>query len=167
MSEVKNNVVVVNYNLHKDTVEGELIESTEGKNPLAFITGLEQMIPEFEANVKDLNVGEKFSFPISADNAYGQRNDQAIMDLPADIFKKDGKMVEEVALGNIVPLQDQEGNVVPAIVLAIEETTVKVDVNHPLAGQNLHFTGEVVEIREATQEELDHGHVHGEHGHQH
>jgi FKBP-type peptidyl-prolyl cis-trans isomerase SlyD len=162
-----NLVHVVHYQLFRDTAEGELIESTEGGNPLAFISGIQQMIPTFEEEVKDLKAGAEFAFGIPSDKAYGPRHDDAIMDLPKDIFMKDGKMAEEVAPGNMVPLQDQNGQVVPAIVLGIDEKTVKVDVNHPLAGQDLFFKGTVVETRPATQEELDHGHVHGEHGHQH
>jgi len=167
MSEVKHNVISVNYKLFKDTADGEMIESTEGKDPLAFLSGLGQMIPEFEQNVADLKVGEEFSFGIKAENAYGTRSDEAIIELPHDMFMQEGKMVEEVAVDNVLPLQDQQGNVVPAKIVSINETTVTVDVNHLLAGQDLHFSGNIVDVREATAEELEHGHAHGVGGHQH
>lgn len=160
MSDVKNKVIAVSYNLHKDTAKGELIESTEGKEPLRFLSGLGQMIPDFENNVVNLNQGDTFSFGIKAENAYGSRTEEAIIELPQDIFKKDGQLVEEVQVNNVLPLQDQNGNVVPAKVLSINTETITVDVNHPLADQDLHFTGTVVEVREATKEEVDHGHVH-------
>tara|TARA_R110001592_G_scaffold5046_2_gene27959 strand:+ start:3284 stop:3787 length:504 start_codon:yes stop_codon:yes gene_type:complete len=167
MNDIKNKVISVNYNLFKDTEKGEMIESTEGKEPLVFLSGLGQMIPDFENNVANLNVGDTFSFGIKAENAYGSKTDEAIMDLPQDIFMQDGKLVDEVQPGNMLPLQDQNGGVVPAIVVKVNETTVTMDLNHPLADQDLHFTGNVVEIREATEEELSHGHVHGEGGVQH
>jgi FKBP-type peptidyl-prolyl cis-trans isomerase SlyD len=168
MSENKNKVISVNYKLHKDTANGEMIETTEGKDPLVFLSGLGQMIPEFEANIVPLNTGEKFSFGIKAENAYGKRSDEAIIELPEDMFMKEGKLVEEVVVGNILPLQDQNGQVHPAKIVSINENkTITADVNHPLADQDLHFTGDVVEIREATAEELEHGHVHGVGGHQH
>jgi FKBP-type peptidyl-prolyl cis-trans isomerase SlyD len=167
MSEVKNKVITVHYNLYKDTAEGEMIESTEGKEPLMFLTGLGQMIPDFENEVKDLNVGDKFSFGIKSENAYGKRTDEAIIELPQDMFMKEGKLVEEVAVGNVLPLEDQNGHVHPAKIVSINEETVTADVNHPLADQDLHFTGSVTDAREATAEELDHGHVHGPGGHEH
>ena len=164
MTDIKNKVISVNYNLFKDTAEGEMIESTEGKAPLTFLSGLGQMIPDFENNVANLNVGDDFSFGIKSENAYGTKTDEAIMELPQDIFMQDGKLVDEVKPGNMLPLQDQNGGVVPAIVVKINETTVTMDLNHPLADQDLHFTGNVVEVREATEDEISHGHVHGEGG---
>jgi FKBP-type peptidyl-prolyl cis-trans isomerase SlyD len=167
MNDIKNKVISVNYNLFKDTENGEMIESTEGKAPLTFLSGLGQMIPDFENNVANLNVGDTFSFGIKSENAYGSKTDEAIMDLPHDIFMQDGKLVDEVQPGNMLPLQDQNGGVVPAVVVKVNETTVTMDLNHPLADQDLHFTGNVVEMREATADELSHGHVHGEGGVEH
>ncbi|MCO6499946.1 MAG: FKBP-type peptidyl-prolyl cis-trans isomerase [Vicingus serpentipes] len=167
MSEIKNKVISVDYKLFKDTAEGEMIESTEGKQPLVFLSGLGQMIPEFEANVVNLSVGEDFSFGIKSENAYGKRTEEAVIELEQEMFMKEGKLAEEVVIGNILPLQDQNGQVHPAKVMSVNEKTVTVDVNHPLADQDLHFTGNVVEVREATAEELAHGHVHGPGGHEH
>ena len=167
MTETKKNVITVDYKLFKDTKDGEMIETTEGKEPLVFMSGVGQMIPDFEKNVADLNVGDTFSFPVKAENAYGVRNEEAIVELPKDMFMQDGKLVAEVVVGNILPLQDQSGNVHPAKVVSINDETITMDVNHPLAGQDLYFTGTVVEKREATAEELEHGHAHGAGGHKH
>ena len=167
MSEIKNKVITLDYKLFRDTVEGEMVESTEGKEPLVFLSGLGQMIPEFENNVASLNVGETFSFGIKSENAYGTRTDEAVMDLPQDMFMNEGKMVEEVVVGNMLPLQDNQGRVIPGKVMSINEETVTFDLNHPLADQDLHFTGSVVDVRDATAEELDHGHVHGAGGVEH
>lgn len=167
MSDIKHKVIALDYKLFRDNAEGEMIETTEGKQPLVFLTGMGQMIPEFEANVAELKTGDSFSFGIKSENAYGTRTKEAIIELPQDMFMKDGKMLEEVVVGNILPLQDQSGRVIPGKVVSINESTVTVDVNHPLADQDLHFTGSVIEVREATAEEVDHGHVHGPGGHEH
>jgi FKBP-type peptidyl-prolyl cis-trans isomerase SlyD len=164
MSEATNKIISIDYKLFRNNAEGEMIETTEGKEPLVFMSGVSQMIPEFEAQVVDLNVGETFSFGIKSENAYGTRSEDAIIELPQDMFKQDGKMIDEIAVDNIVPLQDQNGQVVPAKVVSINEETVTMDVNHPLADQDLHFTGSVIEVREATAEEMEktEGHVHTE-----
>ena len=167
MSEVKNKVISLDYKLFRDTLEGEMIETTEGKEPLVFMSGVMHMIPEFEAKVVNLNAGDTFSFGIKAENAYGTKTDEAVIELPQDMFMKEGKLAEEVAVDNILPLQDQNGQMVPAKVVSINKETVTVDVNHPLADQDLHFTGSVVEVREATKEEVEHGHIHGPGGHNH
>ncbi len=167
MSEVKKNVITVDYKLFKDTAEGEMIESTEGNQPLAFLSGLGQMIPEFEKNVIDLKKGETFSFGIKAENAYGISTKEAIIELPKKMFMDGDKLADGVVVGQILPLEDQNGHVHPAKVVTINEETLTMDVNHPLADQDLHFTGTVVDVREATKEELEHGHAHGEGGHQH
>jgi len=167
MSEVTNKAIAVEYNLYRDTATGELIESTEGKDPLAFLSGLGQMIPEFEANVADLNVGDTFSFGIKSENAYGTRKEEAVIELAQDMFMNEGKLIPEVVVDNILPLQDQNENVIPGKILSINEETITVDVNHLLADQDLYFTGKILEMRDATTEEVEHGHVHGAHGHQH
>jgi len=167
MSEVTNKAIAVEYNLYRDTATGELIESTEGKDPLAFLSGLGQMIPEFEANVADLKEGDTFSFGIKSENAYGSRKEEAIIELAQDMFMNEGKLIPEVEVGNVLPLQDQNENVIPGKIVSINEETITVDVNHLLADQDLHFTGKIVEMRDATAEEVEHGHVHGAHGHQH
>ncbi len=167
MTQIKHKVISVNYNLHRDNEKGEMIESTVGHAPLTFLSGMGQMIPDFENNIINLSVGDTFSFGIKSANAYGSKSDEAIIELPHEIFIQDGKLVDEVFVGNLLPLQDQHGNVVPGTVVKINETTITMDVNHPLADQDLHFTGTVLDIREATEDEISHGHVHGEGGHHH
>lgn len=165
--KMSNKVISLSYTLTKDTAEGELIETTEGKDPLTFLSGVGQMIPDFETNVVNLNPGDDFSFGIKSELAYGKRNDDAIIELEKEMFLDEGELAEGIAEGNIVPLQDQNGRLVPAKVLAIKDTTITMDVNHPLAGQDLHFTGRIIEVREATADEISHGHVHGPGGHEH
>ncbi|MAZ31468.1 MAG: peptidylprolyl isomerase [Flavobacteriales bacterium] len=159
MNETKNKVISLEYKLYRHDAKGEMIESTEGNPPLVFLSGLNQMIPEFEAQVLELNAGDSFSFSIKSENAYGTKTDDAIIELPHDMFMKEDKFVKEVVVDNMIPLQDQNGQVVPAKVVSINETTITVDVNHPLADQDLHFSGKIVKVREATLEELKQGHV--------
>ena len=160
-------VITIEYDLYKDTADGEMIESTKGKNPLVFLSGVGQMIPDFEINVSGLNVGEKFSFPIASEKAYGKRKEEAVIELEQNMFMQDGVLMKEVVVGNVLPLQDQNGHIHPSKVMSVNEKTITLDVNHPLADQNLYFTGKVIDVREATSEEIDHGHVHGKGGHQH
>ena len=167
MSEAKNKVVSLDYKLTKDTEAGDLIETTEGSNPMVFLTGVGQMIPDFENNVASKNAGDSFSFGITSDKAYGNRTDEAIIDIPKSTFMHEGELVPDLKEGNVIGLQDDQGMPFPSKVVSIGEETVKMDMNHPLAGQNLHFKGTIIEVREATAEELEHGHVHGPGGHEH
>jgi len=167
MSEVQHKVISVDYKLTKDNEGGDLIETSEGKEPLVFLSGVGHMIPTFEENVAALTAGESFSFGIKAADAYGVRNEEAIVNLASEMFMKEGKLMEEVKIGATLPLQDQEGRVHPAKVMSMSDDTITMDVNHPLADQDLHFTGKVVEVREATEDEISHGHVHGPGGHNH
>jgi FKBP-type peptidyl-prolyl cis-trans isomerase SlyD len=125
------------------------------------------MIPEFEENVAKLNEGDTFSFGIKSENAYGTRKEEAVIELAQDMFMNEGKLIPEVVVDNILPLQDQNGNVIPGKILSVNEETVTVDVNHLLADQDLYFTGKVLEIRDASAEEIEHGHVHGANGVKH
>ncbi len=161
MNNMSQKVITLDYSLFKDTKEGQMIESTEGKTPLVFLSGIGSMIPEFENNVVNLNAGDAFSFPIKSENAYGNRTEEAIIDLPINIFMQDGKLADQVVTGNLLPLQDDKGNVIPSTVVSINEETITMDANHPLAGQDLHVTGNIVEVREATDKEIDLGQVQG------
>jgi len=102
-----------------------------------------------------MQAGDKFDFVINNEDAYGEYDDESVLDLDRAIFEIDGKLDEEMIFeGNVVPLMDNEGNRVNAQVVSVDEVHVKVDLNHPLAGENLHFKGTVLEVREATEKEL-------------
>lgn len=163
-----NMVVTLNYKLtnHKT---GEKIEETTSEHPMVFLFGVESIIPEFEVNISGKKVGDTFAFAIESENAYGKATDEQIAMIPVDVFHlEDGKMnEEEIFIDAVVPMSDNEGNRLMGKVLDINEEFVKMDFNHPLADTDLHFEGVILDIRPATEEELAHGHVHGEHGHQH
>jgi FKBP-type peptidyl-prolyl cis-trans isomerase SlyD len=164
----KNKAVFVHYTLTEGTADGQLVETTENREPLAFIYGIGMMIPDFEKNLAGLKAGDKFSFGITAENAYGLYDDGALVEVPKTIFEMDGKIQDGLLeIGNVLPLQDQEGNHLQGMVAGVRETTVKIDFNHPMAGVDLYFQGHVSLVREADKAEIDHGHIHGEGGHHH
>ena len=144
------------------------IEQVDESNPLVFIFGSGMMIPGFEKQLEGLKAGDQFKFDITPEDGYGFPDKEAIIKLPIEIFKQDNLIDFEVLkVGNILPMSDNEGNMLRGKVLAYNDTDVTMDFNHPLAGMNLHFNGAVLSIREATMDELAHGHVHGDGGVEH
>jgi FKBP-type peptidyl-prolyl cis-trans isomerase SlyD len=163
-----NKVVLVHYTLTENDANGELIESTQGRDPLGFIFGTGMMIPDFERNLDGLSTGDTFSFGIDAENAYGLYEDEKLVEVPKNIFETDGKIPDGLLdVGNVLPLTNQEGEHFEAMVAWVGLDKVKLDFNHPMAGINLFFTGHVELIRDAEGAELAHGHVHGAGGHHH
>lgn len=164
-----NCVVSVHYTLTKGTADGPLIESTEGDEPMGFIFGVGAMIPQFEANVKGLKAGDAFSFGIAAAEAYGAYDAEAIMEVDRGMFRgPNGPVPDDVlTVGNVLPLRSPEGQLVEATVKQVSDAKVTLDMNHPMAGIDLYFTGKVESVRQAEANELAHGHVHGPGGHHH
>ena len=169
MKIATNKVVSVTYRLEANTEgsERQHIETAGTDRPLTFLFGSGGLIPAFEENLAGKIVGDSFAFSIEAADAYGVSEPEAIIDLPIDIFKVDGVIdVQMLRAGNVIPMNDREGNRLDGRVVSVGTETVKMDFNHPLAGHALHFSGEVIEVREASEEEIAHGHAHtGEHGH--
>lgn len=158
MNISKDSVVSLTYQL---TVDGNVIETVTAERPMEFIFGAGYLLPKFEENVSGLKVGDKFSFDLTSEDAYGPKVDEAIVELPKNIFEVDGQIDPELlTLGNQVPMMDGEGHRMMGTVVEVKEEVVVMDFNHMLAGADLSFAGEVVGVREATEEELTHGHVH-------
>ena len=158
-----NKVVSVTYRLeaNPEGSEKQHIETADATRPLVFLFGSGGLIPAFEENLFGKSTGDNFSFSIDAANGYGERENEALIDLPMDIFKVDGVIdMSILQVGNIVPMTDRDGNRLDGKVVEIGGETVKMDFNHPLAGHQLHFSGEVIEVREASEEEITHGHAH-------
>lgn len=161
----KHTVASVTYALE---VDGDLVEKTDQSNPLTFLVGVGMMIPGFEQQLLGKSPGDRYDITVAPEEGYGEPDPQAIVDLPKDVFKIDGELQEDMLVeGNIIPMQDQNGQPLQGVIVEVGDDTVKLDFNHMLAGKTLHFTGEVVDVREATQEEISHGHVHGPGGHHH
>ncbi len=168
MNISNNKVVSLTYELKHDNAQGETIEITDKNSPLVFLYGAGMMLPKFEQNLDNLKVNDNFEFTLEAEEAYGPLIEEAVIDLPIDVFMVEGKIDPEMLqVDNIIPMQDNQGNPLEGKIVEVGEETVKMDFNHPMAGKNLHFTGTIIDVRDATEEEVNHGHVHGAHGHQH
>lgn len=163
-----NKVVSLTYELREDNAQGEMIQKVDKDRPFVYLFGVGGLLPKFEQNLDGLEVGDSFSFDMTAAESYGEHTEEAIIELDKSIFEIDGVIDEELlTIGNQITMQDNHGNPLDGIVLEISDDKVKMDFNHPLAGMNLHFSGEILEVREASSEELAHGHAHGPHGHHH
>jgi FKBP-type peptidyl-prolyl cis-trans isomerase SlyD len=168
----KNSVVTVGYTLKTRTglsLEENQVEKTDAGNPLVFMFGSGMLLPDFENNLRGKKSGDTFDFFIAADKGYGVKNDKYVLNIPIDSFKSpDGTLdLNELKLGNTLAMSDNQGNQLQGKILEITAVHVRMDFNHPLAGHELHFTGEVLNVRMATAEEVSHGHVHGAGGHHH
>ncbi|HQB77050.1 MAG TPA: peptidylprolyl isomerase [Tenuifilaceae bacterium] len=158
MIVAKDKVVSLSYQLK---VNGEMIDEANAQNPLVFLFGHGQLIPRFEQNIDGLKIGDKFEFSISAAEGYGEVNDMAIVELPKDVFMMDGELPDDLLeVGRRLPMRDSEGNTLDGLIVEINDDAVVMDFNHPLAGEDLHFIGSVEAVREASAEELAHGHIH-------
>ncbi len=163
-------VVSVSYELLvSDNGSETLVEKTDAESPFVFLYGSGGLLEAFEDNLKGLKVGDKFDFIIKAEEGYGMREEDQVAQVPIDAFlNSEGKMDEEmVKIGNFLPMVDNEGNRLNGMVHEINEKFITMDFNHPLVSKDLHFIGEVKDVREASSEELAHGHVHGEGGVEH
>lgn len=167
MPIVKNNVVFISYQLAFPDEDGQpdVVEIVDEKEPMVFIHGLSGLPEAFEKNLLGLNEGDTFDFSISAEDAYGNVDPNAIIQLPKSIFQAEDQSADDILqIGNFIPMTDDQGNRMQGLVVSIEGETVTMDFNHPLAEKTLMFQGKILKIREATPEEIAHGHVHGEGG---
>jgi len=160
-----NSVVALTYELHTTNEEGQqvFVEKADEQNPLVFLYGVGMMLPKFEEHLTGLKTGDEYSFELSAADGYGDIDPGAFADLPKTMFTEAGGELPNV--GDVIPLQDNNGNQFRAGVTAVHDETISVDLNHPMAGKNLVFNGVILNVREATQDELAHGHDHGADGH--
>ena len=163
-------VVTLSYRLTtKENGQEVEVEKTDAAHPLVFIFGSGNLLPEFEKNLAGKSTGDPFDFFLSAENGYGIYDPKNITQVPIHIFHDESGKVDPSILvkDNVIPMTDHQGNRYMGRVHEITDEAVTMDFNHPLADKELHFVGEVVDVRIATLEELQHGHVHGEGGHHH
>ena len=153
---------VVSLNFTVKDGEGQIIDSSEGKQPLVYLHGQNNIIPGLEAALAGKAVGDEYDVTIQPEDAYGEYNEEILQVVPRSAFQG----VETVEPGMVFTAQGQNGPV-RLTVAKVEGEEVTVDPNHPLAGKTLNFTGSVLDVRDATEEELAHGHVHGPGGHHH
>jgi FKBP-type peptidyl-prolyl cis-trans isomerase SlyD len=150
-------VVVLHYAVSDS--EDTLIDSSYDHSPLAVIQGSQYLIPGLEEALVGHEAGDKFEVEVSAENAYGQREDGFVQTVPKNMFAG----IEDLAVGSQLRATTDDGEQT-VIVIDVQDDEITVDGNHPLAGIDLKFDVEVLEVRDATEEELAHGHVHGEGG---
>jgi FKBP-type peptidyl-prolyl cis-trans isomerase SlyD len=151
----KNKMVSLIYELREGSEDGRVLEVLDENRPLRFIYGTGRLLPHFESNISDLANGDDFRFRLPADAAYGERREEMIIDVPVSVFETDGKLNEDICrVGNEVPMMDSDGNPLNGIIYEINESHVKMDFNHPMAGIDLFFSGKIVEVRDATDHEL-------------
>ncbi|MCF8275682.1 MAG: peptidylprolyl isomerase [Flavobacteriales bacterium] len=162
MTITKDKVVLIHYTLKDNT--GETIDSSEGKEPLAYIQGIGNLIVGLEEELEGKAAGDKVKATVAPEKGYGLRHEENVHIVPLSGFQADGD--EQLEVGMQVRVETNEG-ISMADVVKIEGDEVTLDLNHPLAGETLHFDVEIIDVRDATKQELEHGHAHGPGGHHH
>lgn len=160
MTIAKDHVVEIDYKLTNDA--GEVLDTSEGAAPLAYLHGHNNIVIGLEKQLEGKTQGDNFKASVAPEEGYGERTDNLVSQVPKAEFESVGELTEGMQL----QAQTDQGFQI-FTVAKIDGDMVTVDGNHPLAGQTLHFDVTVKSVRAATSEELDHGHVHGEGGHQH
>ena len=159
MKITENKVVALTYELE---VDGEKVDFTTPENPLEYIHGTGQLLKKFEENLEGLKAGDEFSFTLEAKDGYGEVELDKIIDLPLEVFAVNGEVRHDLLIpGNTIQMMNNMGGIIPGKVLEVTENIVKMDLNHPMAGKTLNFSGLILTVREATEQELDEG-LHGE-----
>jgi FKBP-type peptidyl-prolyl cis-trans isomerase SlyD len=160
MQIADNTVVSFHYTLTNDA--GEVLDSSRGREPLTYLQGAGNIVPGLEDAMQGRSRGDSFKVDVAPEDGYGIHHEQLVQDVPRGAFQG----VDEIEPGMSFQAQTPQG-VHSVTVTRVTDELVTVDGNHPLAGQTLHFDVEVTEVREASAEEIAHGHVHGEGGHHH
>ncbi len=152
-------VVSMHYTLQ---VDGKVVDSSEGGEPLQFIQGMGHIIPGLEHELYDMKVGQSKNVTVQPKDGYGETDENAFMDVPREAFPKNVPLEK----GTELELRDQSGHPVYARIDQVSDKNIRLDMNHPLAGKELHFDVTIASVRPATDEEVSHGHVHnGDHEH--
>ena len=155
----QNAVVEFSYELE---VDGQIVDQAPKERPLDYIHGTGGLLPKLEEHIEGMEPGDKFEITISPADGYGEIDPQRIIDLPKSAFEVNGEIREDLLIpGNVITMLNGMGAVIPGKVLEVTEDTVKMDLNHQMAGKTLNFKGEVLTVRKATEKELTEG-LHGE-----
>lgn len=155
-----NSVVSLDYTLKNN--KGEVLDSSNGRSPLVYLHGVGALIPGLENEINGMEKGQSKLVTVQPEDAYGQRSEDLLHIVPKSGFQGD----EEMFVGMQVQLETEQGPAIASI-SKIEGDDVTLDLNHPLAGEVLTFEISIADVREATADEIDHGHVHGPGGHHH
>ena len=162
MKITQNTVVEFCYDLE---VDGQIVDKATQERPLDYIHGTGSLLPKLEEHIEGMEPGSKFDVTLSPVDGYGEVDPSRIIDLPKAAFEVNGEIREDLLVpGNTIPMMNSMGGVIPGVVIEVTEDSVKMDLNHQMAGKTLHVTGEVISVREATEKELTEG-LHGEYVH--
>ena len=161
MKVSKDKAVSMHYTLKNDA--GEVIDSSEGKETLDFLQGHGNIIPGLESALEGANKGDKIEVSVEPEQGYGLKMQDAIQEIPRSALQG----IDEVTIGMQLQSQDQDGIAFVVTVIEQDKEKITVDANHPLAGETLHFSVSIEDVRDAEAEELSHGHVHSAGGHSH
>ena len=159
MKIARERVALFHYTLKND--DGEILDTSEGEAPMAYLHGEHNIVEGLENAMEGREAGDQFEVSVEPAGAYGEYDENLVQPVPREQFGD-----HPVEVGNQFHADTAIGPRIVTVV-AVHEDQVVIDANHSLAGENLHFKVEIVEVREATKDELDHGHVHGEDGHHH
>lgn len=160
MQIANNHVVSIAYTL-KDNDDNIIDQSSDGS--FCYLHGASNIIPGLEEALTGKTTGDELSVSIPPEKGYGTHDAERVQDVPRDMFPAD----QDIQPGMQFHAQSPDGQMIVVTIARVEAGTITVDGNHPLAGVQLNFDVKVMDIREATAEELEHGHVHGPHGHDH
>ncbi len=159
MKITQNAVVEFCYDLE---VDGKIVDKTTKERPLDYIHGTKSLLPKLEEHIEGMVVGDKFDLTLAPVDAYGEKDPNRVLELPKSAFEVNGEIREDLLVpGNTIPMMNAMGGIVPGVVVEVTDETVKMDMNNQMAGKTLHFTGEILSVREATEKELTEG-LHGE-----
>jgi FKBP-type peptidyl-prolyl cis-trans isomerase SlyD len=160
MQIAQNSVAAFHYTLTDD--QGQVIDSSDGREPLTYLHGSGQIVPGLEKQMEGRAVGDKFTADVAPEEGYGVHHVELMQEVPREAFQG----VDDIQPGMQFQGRGPQGEI-NVTVTKVEDGKVFIDGNHPLAGQTLHFAIEVTDVRAASEEELAHGHVHGAGGHHH
>jgi FKBP-type peptidyl-prolyl cis-trans isomerase SlyD len=161
MQITKNKVVSIDYKLTDQ--QGAVLDTSNGRAPLVYLHGSGSLIPGLEKQLEGKSAGEKLSVDIPPAEAYGFRNEGLVQSVPRSAFRN----VDKIEKGMKFNAQGPQGGPHSVTVAGVENDTIQIDANHPLAGKALHFDVTIIDVRDPTPEEARHGHAHGPGGHQH
>lgn len=147
-------VVTMTYVLRENDENGPVLQETTKEQPFVAIFGMHQLLPKFEENLLGKEPGDTYAFHLTPSEAYGERDEAYIMDLEKEMFCENGVLMELVKVGAQLMMQTADGRPIAGIVREIGDKFVKMDFNHDMAGKHLHFSGEIIDVRETNDEDF-------------
>ena len=147
-------VVTMTYVLREKDENGRIIQEAAKENPFVAIFGMHQLLPKFEENLMGKEPGDKYAFHLTPEEGYGERDEAYVMDLDKNMFMKNNVLMDMVKVGAQLMMQTSDGRPIMGLVREIGDKHVKMDFNHDMAGKHLHFSGEILDVRESTDDDF-------------